>query len=168
MKNEVARPANLYFSFFMLYFSFSAAWCAVSRRAHSDSAAQRERAGSSPNRVSRKASLLRRTAADGADRPAPSRKTNGEKSLGEKGLIPGGGIIGIPGQRIKAGWRGCCATQVSLLLGVTAPQNRIDMVGRFRHWGKTIVGSYFGNTSTLVWATFADGLYCGVGCRRVR
>jgi hypothetical protein len=62
-------------------------------------------------------------------RPAPSRKIKWEKSLREKHPTSSGGIIGIPGQRIKAGWRGCAATQVLISQGIVELQNGIRSAG---------------------------------------
>jgi len=103
-------------------------WRAVSPPARSDGTARQKRAKSSPGRFSRTASLLHRAAAR-TGRPAPSRKTNWEKSLREKYPVSGGQIIRTPARRIKAGWPGYPATQVLICQGIVARQRGIRFAG---------------------------------------
>ena len=97
---------------------------AVSPPVRSDNAARQERASSSPSRFSRRASLLYRPHGD-CPLCRPNRKINREKSLREKRDISSGGIIGILGQRIKAGWTGWRMSQLLIHQMVRYPWSEI-------------------------------------------
>jgi hypothetical protein len=111
----------------------------VSRRADSppartDGDAQRKRANSSPNRLSRTASLLHRPSRTSRGKPVSSHNIKRVKSLREKCPSKGGEIIRRAGQQIKVAWRRCHATQGLVLQRVMLLQlSSCKMDGRKEH-----------------------------------